>query len=208
MGSQLWTTVVLVETNWLLSPEKLFSRSEVLQKPCPVPLEPGVYGWYFNEVPAHVPLDGIHVHEGHLLLYVGIAPKKPSAAGKASSRTLRDRIRQHYRLNAYGSTLRLSIGSLLGLELRRIASKRNPGTAKRMTFGLEGENRLNEWMEAHARVVWWPCAEPWIHEHSLLKELVLPLNLDANARSPFHSTLKEIRATARARAAERPPLDA
>jgi hypothetical protein len=194
------------ENEWLLKPSKLWTRSAVLSKPSPVPAEPGVYGWYFDECPSQVPLDGTHQHRGHNLLYVGIAPKKPSAAGKASSRTLRDRLTQHYRLNAYGSTLRLSLGCLLGLKLHRIASRKHPRTAKRVTLGPEGEQRLNDWMEAHARVVWHVSPEPWNEEDELLTQLVLPLNLEGNSHCAFHPTLTELRARARSDALGRPPL--
>jgi hypothetical protein len=190
----------------LLEPKRLYSRSEVLASPSPVPAEPGVYGWYFDAPPGGVPLAGTHGRDGHSLLYIGIAPRKPSAVGKASQRTLRDRLRQHYNLNAYGSTLRLTLGCLLGLELRRIASRKNPGTAKRMTFGPDGEKRLSEWMGQHARVVWCACSEPWLFEATLLNQLVLPLNLDANQRSAFHEALSRVRADARRMARNRPPL--
>lgn len=88
-----------------------------------------MYAWYFDAAPPRVPLDGTHERHGHRLLYLGIAPSKPQASGAASKRHLRGRLRQHYALNAYGSTLRLTLGSLLGLELRRISSKKHPGTA-------------------------------------------------------------------------------
>lgn len=192
--------------DWLLRPTKLWTRAEVIATPCPVPAESGVYGWFFDDPPPHVPLVATHRHEGHNLLYVGIAPRKPSAGGKASSRTLRDRLRQHYRLNAYGSTLRLSLGCLLGMELHRIASRKYPGTAKRMTFGSHGEGELNHWMDSHARVVWRTCPEPWVEEHHLMTRLVLPLNLDGNRGSGFHATLSQVRAEARVDAKARPPL--
>jgi hypothetical protein len=35
----------------LLRPTHLFTRQEVLSKPWPVPARPGVYAWYFREVP-------------------------------------------------------------------------------------------------------------------------------------------------------------
>jgi hypothetical protein len=35
----------------LLRPTHLFTRQEVLSKPSPVPPRPGVYAWYFREVP-------------------------------------------------------------------------------------------------------------------------------------------------------------
>jgi hypothetical protein len=45
-------------------------------------------------------------------------------------------VRYHYRGNTAGSTLRLTLGCLLGLELRRV------GSGKRMTFGKAGEATL------------------------------------------------------------------
>ncbi|WP_394816236.1 GIY-YIG nuclease family protein [Streptomyces mooreae] len=47
-------------------------------------------------------------------------------ANRTSTQNLRKRVRYHYRGNAAGSTLRLTLGCLLGLELRRVGSgKRN-----------------------------------------------------------------------------------
>ncbi|WP_420313610.1 GIY-YIG nuclease family protein [Actinopolymorpha alba] len=64
--------------------------------------------------------------------------------------------------DAEGSTLRLTLGCLLGLELRRV------GSGKRMTFGLRGEAELSAWMGAHARVCWVECPEPWRAEAVLI----------------------------------------
>lgn len=184
----------------LLAPTKLYSRSEVLDRPSPVPASAGIYGWYFDAPLGDVPVSTAHLWQGHRLLYVGIAPKRPALSGKRSTRTLRDRVLEHYNLNAAGSTLRLTLGCLMGLELRRIASKKHPGTAKRMTFGRQGEVHLNVWMAAHARVVWHACADAWTIEHELMKQLVLPLNLDANGHSPYHAQLTAMRANAKLRA--------
>ncbi|MER6923283.1 GIY-YIG nuclease family protein [Streptomyces spiralis] len=52
--------------------------------------------------------------------------------------------RYHYRGNAAGSTLRLTLGCLFGLELRRV------GSGTRLTFGRVGEARLSQWMAANA----------------------------------------------------------
>jgi hypothetical protein len=61
----------------LLNPKQLWSRDEVLAKPCPVPQDPGVYGWYFWRLPPSVDATACHEAQGHKLLYVGIAPKAP-----------------------------------------------------------------------------------------------------------------------------------
>jgi len=189
----------------LLDPSRLYSRAEVLDRPSPVPEASGVYAWYFEDAPPSVPTEDAHKRHGHSLLYVGIAPRKPAATGKASGRTLRDRLRQHYALNAYGSTLRLTLGCLLGYELRRIASVKHPGTAKRMTFG-PAEADLSAWMSQNARVVWAPCDEPWRLEDQLIDRLNPPLNLRGNAHNNFYPTLRATRAACKQTAASLPPL--
>jgi len=55
-----------------------------------------------------VPTDGCLTKDGHTLLYVGISPKNDS-----SSENLRKRVNYHFRGNAEGSTLRLTLGTLL-----------------------------------------------------------------------------------------------
>ena len=95
----------------LLNPSKLWSRVEVLKKSSPIPAESGVYACYFKQVPAIIPKQDCHQHNKFNLLYVGIAPSRPS-----SSNDLRKRIKEHYRGNAFGSTLRLSLGCLLAAD--------------------------------------------------------------------------------------------
>jgi len=132
------------------------------------------------------------------LLYVGIAPRR--MATKTSRQNLRSRVRYHFQGNAEGSTLRLTLGCLLGLELRRV------GSGKRLTFGPHGEAELSAWMAAHARVCWLECSEPWVLESRVIKECDLPLNLDQNRNHPFHPRLSGLRAAARKRARELPVL--
>jgi hypothetical protein len=43
--------------NELASPGKVWSREEVLQRPCPVPAVAGAYAWWFREVPEGVPVE-------------------------------------------------------------------------------------------------------------------------------------------------------
>jgi hypothetical protein len=183
----------------LTEPRRLWSRAEVLMRPCPVPKAPGVYAWYFRAPPTGVPLEGC-IRQGDLvLLYIGISPKAPPSDGRPGSRqTLASRIRYHYTGNAEGSTLRLTLGCLLadelGLELRRV------GSGHRLTFTVEGEQRLSAWMADHALVAWTETPQPWLLEVKLLRELVLPLNLDGNRHHPFRERLSTLRAAAKARA--------
>ncbi|MEU8684228.1 GIY-YIG nuclease family protein [Streptomyces sp. NPDC048611] len=119
-------------------------------------------------------------------------------ANRTSTQNLRKRVRYHYRGNAAGSTLRLTLGCLLGLELRRV------GSGKRMTFCQVGEAALSQWMADNARVCWVEQDEPWTSESQIISQFDLPLNLDQNRHNAFHSRLKELRAQARQRARELP----
>ena len=138
------------------------------------------------------------------LFYVGISPSAPPTNGKAVSRqSLWHRIRYHMRGNAEGSTLRLSLGCVLadrlGIELRRVGSR------TRFTFS-KGEERLSQWMDENARVIWHICEEPWKLEENLISSLHLPLNLDQNIRNEFFSALSELRKAAKIRARALPVL--
>jgi hypothetical protein len=93
----------------------------------PVPRSPGVYAWYFDVPPPLIDIKACHRIEGRALLYVGISPRAPSRNGLHPNRsTLRKRIQTHYGGNAEGSTLRRTLGCLLGsrlhIRLRRVGS--------------------------------------------------------------------------------------
>ena len=186
----------------LMTPDHLWSRSEVLNRPCPVPREGGLYAWYFRRMPPGVPATGCHRVRDATLLYVGISPKRPPMDGSPPSRQrLLTRIPYHFRGNAEGSTLRRSLGCLLaeslGIELRRV------GSGRRHTFA-DGEIRLSEWMGENALVCWLPAQEPWLLESQLIAELSLPLNLSGNQDHPFHQELSAARKHQRLRADELP----
>ena len=189
-------------TEWLLSPDHLYSADETSAAlDCPPPV-PGVYGWYFRQLPVEVPVGDCATNGDWVLAYVGISPSdRTTADGRASAQNLRSRVRYHFRGNAEGSTLRLTLGCLLrdelGTELRRV------GSGRRMTFG-DAESELSSWMRDKARVVWHECAEPWILEDALIHRPSLPLNLHGNDAHPFQATLTRIRAEAKTRARELP----
>jgi hypothetical protein len=183
----------------IVEPFEVYSRADVLERPSPVPTRPGIYGWYFRQLP-DMRIDVTHCvsfEEMHLL-YVGIAPKAPPSIGTASRQSLRTRIRYHYRGNAYGSTLRLTLGCLLadrlGIRLCRV------GSGTRLTFTKTGEKDLSAWMAANAYVAWAETPEPWAWEERALASLDLPLNLQGNARHGFHPILSAVRAAAKASA--------
>jgi len=185
----------------LTNPKKLYSKIDVQQKDCPVPRCPGIYAWYFKEIPPGVPTEGCKEFEGKHLLYVGISPKKPPKTGKPSSQNLRKRIKRHYSGNAKGSTLRQSLGCILseklGIELRRV------GSGKRITFH-EGEKKLSRWMCENAFVTWIVHEEPWRVEDQAINQLILPLNLRDNESHPFHQCLSSIRRESKRKARAKP----
>jgi hypothetical protein len=169
----------------LKHPDRLWTRAEVLARPSPVPPAAGIYGWHFlGPLAAQLDVDRLH--------YVGIAPRHMS--NRTSSQNLRTRIRYHLRGNAAGSTLRLTLGCLLGLELRRV------GSGNRLTFGSAGETELNAWLDLNARLCWYTMAEPWTAESAVIAQTDLPLNLDQNRSHPFSDHLRAARAQARTRA--------
>jgi hypothetical protein len=182
----------------------IHTRAEALSRQSPIPREPGVYGWWFQELPAEMDVRECISRDGLTLLYAGISPKEPPKNGlPPSSQTLRSRIMTHYTGNAEGSTLRRSLGCLLterlGIELRRF------GSGKRLHFGV-GEQELSRWMDRNAFVSWLPTPEPWLFEHGLLQKLDLPLNLDKNKDNNFHPILTAARAIAATRARALPIL--
>jgi len=182
----------------LTRPPRLWSREEVLAKPSPLPPSPGVYAWYFRQLPWPIDPGDCVTFDGSTLLYVGISPKRPPANGAPpSTQTLASRIRYHYTGNAEGSTLRLTLGCLLaehlGIQLRRV------GSGTRMTFST-GEQRLSAWMSENAFVCWTVNDRPWELEEQLIRTVGLPLNLDQNRHHLFHATLTRLRKEAKKRA--------
>jgi hypothetical protein len=183
----------------------LLTRAAVLATPCPVPPSPGVYGWWFRQLPAvELNTSACLKRNGLTLLYTGISPKRPPTNGRPpSTQTLRHRIRYHYKGNAEGSTLRKTLGILLadelGVQLRRV------GSGKRMTFG-PGEQDLSDWMAENALVAWIVDREPWLLEARLIAGLDVPLNLEGNSHNRFHPELTNRRAEAVASARSLPIL--
>ena len=182
------------------NPPILYSRSEILSKPYPVPKERGLYAWFFKEIPPGVPTAECVTKDGLTLLYVGISPKNLE-----SSSNLLHRIKTHYTGNAEGSTLRRTLGVLLeeqcGFPLRRV------GSGNRLTFTHLGEQWLDNWMEENAFVTWVTHSAPWEVEAGLFKNLSLPLNIRDNDHHPFAKELSNMRKKAQKKAKEMPVAD-
>lgn len=165
----------------MISHGRLYTSAELAE----VPREPGVYVWFFDEIPDGVPTGDCHVTEKGTALYVGIATVK---------RTLRSRLRNHFRGNASGSTLRLTLGCHLGLSLRRMGN--------RLTFG-DQEPVVSAWLAEHGRVACVADPDPERLERELLASGRFPLNIRDNPH-PYAATVSRLRAAARtaARAAD------
>jgi hypothetical protein len=169
----------------------LLTRAEILARSNLIPQSRGAYAWFFRNPPPGVPTDGCYIRDELRLLYVGISPKN-----ERSRQHLRKRVVYHLKGNAEGSTLRLTLGTLLApisdYPLRRV------GSGKRMTFTHQGEQWLDMWLNENALVCWTEHPEPWLLEHELLGAYSLPLNIQDNRSHPFCASLSEARRAANA----------
>ena len=177
----------MLDTDAILRPTRLWAAGELWLDPTTPPAKSGLYGWYFDEIPPSVPRDECHTWNGRTLLYVGISPARPG-----SKQHLRMRLRQHYRGNARGSTLRKTLGCLLQGQLR-LEYRRTSGSSKSMRFTTDSEARLSAWMAEQASVTWALAPEPWIDEAKLIRDHSLPLNLQGNSAHPFYESLRSMR---------------
>lgn len=183
----------------LLEPEHLYAWGELRDDKSLPPAAAGAYAWYFKAIPDGVPTRGCHRSRRLPLLYVGISPGRPG-----SKSHLRSRIRYHFRGNASGSTLRTSLGCLLGSELRM--RLRRTGTGRSIKFTHSGEAQLRTWLSANARVCWVKHSKPWQVEEAMLTSCSLPLNLEGNEGHPFHDELSELRSKCKRWAERHPPV--
>ena len=168
-----------------------------------VPGEPGVYGWWIRRGALERPDMAYRDVDGCELLYVGISPRRPSAAGRASAGNLRKRLLQHVNGNASQSTLRRTLGVLLadqlGLRLAVYGGREHYGP---------GELQVSRWLHEHARFAYAVDPEPWVAEEELLAHAPLALNLRGR-RDAFAEVISARRklalAAARTAAMEAPP---
>lgn len=183
----------------LLAPRHLYSWSEIQSDPSVLPQQGGIYGWYFDRGLIGVPKRGCHGISRRKLLYVGISPSGPRSKG-----TVYSRVSYHFSGNAGGSTLRTTLASLLQAQLR--ARLRRVGRSEYIRLTSDGERRLTDWMDRHARVCWTVCAKPWEVEPMVIRAIRLPLNLAHNPDNDFRDDLMRVRKKARDAAISLPVL--
>lgn len=162
-----------------LQPEHLIPASALIQDRSLVPAEAGIYAWWFRPELSGVPLEGTLEKDGYRLLYVGIAPRRPSRAGRESQGNLRKRIMRNHLGNSLGrSTLRRSLACLLAEPMRFTIGYKT----SKMMIPREQENALTEWLGTNAAVSWLAYSAPWTLEDYLLqKGPALPLNIKGSA---------------------------
>jgi hypothetical protein len=174
----------------LLHPERLYRVAELRDSPTQIPRHGGIYAWWFSKAPPDVSIDNTAAYEGRRLLYVGIAPRKPSVAGSVSDSTLRNRLRNHCRGPVASSTLRRTLAVLLKVEVDLSISRTKAGKLK---MSREHEARLTQWMDENARVLWAVSSAPWeVEDHLIQGAVRLPLNIRGSA-DPFAKVLSNLR---------------
>jgi hypothetical protein len=173
------------DVNYFAKPRKIYSVNDLLQST--PPSVPGVYGWYFDELPPYVPKVGcVAIKTGFLpfrtkwwLLYIGQAEN------------LKDRIvNYHIKGGHYAertmSSLRLSLGCLLSKKLGMILCY------PQGTFG-EKEKELDKWLKEHARVAWVETKDIDTTERIAIENYRPPLNSKHNDRHPLRKPLSGLK---------------
>lgn len=182
-------TGILERVGELVRPHSLIEVANVRL----APKARGIYGWWFPVGSLPVPERDYASVEGFELLYIGIAPRKPTVDGRESASTLRPRLVKHATGDASRSTLRLTLGILLADRLDLVLSS----NSNRLNFGSTGETHLTTWLSEHARVAWVEDSQPWCIEDEMLEQSTLALNVDGREHDPFARKLKQRRIAAR-----------
>jgi hypothetical protein len=181
-----------VDLSPLLEPTRLISAADVIRDRKIIPDAGGIYGWWFDTPLPGVPLENTLLVGSHRLLYVGIAPRAPSAAGSVSRSTLRRRItRNHLGTRIASSTLRRSLAALLREELG-LAIVRNDGGKTAMS--RDDEAKLTAWLVDHAAISFMPHDTAWEIEDSIVRigTPLIPINIKGAGHN-FASHLNKVR---------------
>lgn len=169
-----------LELQPLLRPTHLIPVSDIVANRRIIPNGKGIYGWWFNAPLPDVELTATTEVAGSRLLYVGIAPKAPSRAGKESSSTLYKRIGgDHLGRRMASSTLRRTLAYLLEGEL---GLTRYRNEKDKLYMSREDEAKLTGWMARHASLSILECECAWEIEKQLVAngDPSLPLNIDGS----------------------------
>jgi hypothetical protein len=158
---------------------------------------PGVYAVFFNQSTQLVERSGYlqfdrqrpFSKDGYDLLYVG-----------ASLDPVSRRVMEHLVGNTKGSSLRMTVGALMTIDLGI-----DPVGVKGRNyfdFGFDGEERLTDWFLANTRVASVASREPFREEQDLITTTALPFNINERRRHPFSKYLMSLRAVIAGRPAK------
>lgn len=172
------------------------SDSSCAEAPAAFPLDAhaaanaGLYSWWGDEEARRVLAAGLDVDGLPPLLYAGQAGATKWPSGKRSNATLGSRIgQQHIRGNARSSTFRLTLSTVLLVELGL-----TPAPGGRLT--PESNRVVSDWIAVHLRVAIAPFADRdrlGVVEATVVGRLDPPLNLDHCRASAIRSRLTELR---------------
>ena len=156
-------------------PELLRSERRALE-------QAGLYSWWVDEPGARDLSSGLRLPVAAGLIYAGQAGATRWPSGRPSSNNLWSRLtRMHARGRAEFSTFRRTLAAAL----------REP-----LALTSEDDPRLDDWIDAHLRVVALPVDDPGTLselEDDVLEELDPPLNLQGMAPSPVRARLSQLR---------------
>jgi len=152
----------------------------------PPPHCSGVYGWYFDELPPYVSQEGCSYIRTRWWPF----RKKWWLLYNGQAKNLRDRIVNYHikgRHYAEGtmSSFRMSLGCLLSDKFGLMLSYPPE------TFGKK-EEKLNSWLEDHARVAWVETEYLDKVEQEAIRNFILPLNHGHN-QHPLKEPLSDLR---------------
>ena len=161
-----------------------------------LPREPGLYAWWATpgSIGGLPPNPHPDPELGLILFYVGISPNGPGSTATIRSRV----IGNHLSGNIGSSTFRFTLAALLLEELGLHPVR----TATKVVLPMKDNHQLSRWQGEHLRLTWCVTPHPWLLEDEVIAVMEPPLNLAANARHPYYSTVKQARAMLR-RAANR-----
>lgn len=171
----------------------LHSLAEVRRNKAMLPLERGLYGFFFRAAPGIAPIRGCFGRDGMPLLYIGTA-----GADLTKNGTLRSRLgRYHLDGNERRSTVCQTLASLLPDIVGPSIARSERGRVKFHT-SVDGAARLRAWMDANIVACWVAHPRPSDLEAELVKRYNTPLNIDFSAH-PFARMLKALRDERRAK---------
>jgi len=173
--------------------DKILSYKQLLKPKYSPSTSPGVYAWYFDDLPPYVPVTGCSKHRKGLLfkkswtlLYIG------KAKSNLSERIIDEHFDGTLVRGVAMSTLRLSLGCLLLNKLNTYLWKPPDFPRRQYTFGRTGEKKLTQWIKKHARVAYVRTKHTEELEGKAIKYYTLPLNIKDNTHF-FRDPLKQLR---------------